>query len=101
MTGAKHVAVQASAATGARACPGSLTPYLPRNILARPMDRLAIVSECRQQAAHCLTRAEMASDKRVQALLVSMALIWAKLADEAEGIERTRLGVGDDDTALH
>jgi hypothetical protein len=37
----------------------------------------------------------------VQALLVSMALIWAKLADEAEQIERTRLGAADDDTVLH
>jgi hypothetical protein len=63
------------------------------------MDRHAIVSECRQQAAHCRTRAETASDKRVRALLVSMALIWTKLAEEAEPIERTKLGVANDDTA--
>jgi hypothetical protein len=63
------------------------------------MDRQAIVSECRQQAAHCRTRAETASDKRVRALLVSMALIWTKLAEEAEPIERTKLGVANDDTA--
>ena len=46
------------------------------NILVRLMDRHAIVSECRQQAAHCRMRAETANDERVQALLVSMALIW-------------------------
>jgi hypothetical protein len=63
------------------------------------MDRHAIVSECRQQAAHCRTRAETASDERVRALLVSMALIWTKLAEEAEPIQRTKLGVANDDTA--
>jgi hypothetical protein len=52
------------------------------------MDSLAIVNECRQQAAHCRTRAETASDERVRALLVSMALIWTKLAEEAESIQR-------------
>src|SRR5262245_6817028 len=41
------------------------------------------VSECRQQAAHCRNRAETANDERVRALLISMALIWAKLAEEA------------------
>jgi hypothetical protein len=61
------------------------------------MDRLAIVNECLQQAAHCRTRAETASDKRVRALLVSMALIWTKLAEEAEPIQRTN--VANDDTA--
>jgi len=78
--------------------PHTLTPHLPRHILARLMDRLAIVSECRQQAAYCRTRAETASDERVRALLVSMALIWTKLAEEAS-IQRTKLGVADDDTA--
>jgi hypothetical protein len=63
------------------------------------MDSLAIVNECRQQAAHCRTRAETASDERVRALLVSMALIWTKLAEEAEPIQRTKLGVANDDTA--
>jgi hypothetical protein len=63
------------------------------------MDSLAIVNECRQQAAHCRTRAETASDERVRALLVSMALIWTKLAEEAESIQRTKLGVANDDTA--
>jgi hypothetical protein len=79
--------------------PGSLTHHLGRHILARLMDRHAIVSECRQQAAHCRTRAETASDKRVRSLLLSMALIWTKLAEEAEPIERTKLGVANDDTA--
>ena len=73
--------------------------HLPRHILARPMDRHAIVSECRQQAAHCRTRAETASDEGVRLVLVSMALIWTKLAEEAEPIERTKLGVANDDTA--
>jgi hypothetical protein len=63
------------------------------------MDRHAIVSECRQQAAHCRTRAETANDERVQALLVSMALIWTKLAEEAEPIQRTKRGVANDDTS--
>ena len=76
------------------ACAGSLTPYLTRHILAQLMDRLAITSECQ----HARKRR---SDERVQALLVSMALIWAKLAGGAEQIERTRLGATDDDTALH
>jgi hypothetical protein len=79
--------------------PGSLTPHLGRHILARLMDRHAIVSECRQQAAHCRARAETASDERVSALLVSMALIWTKLAEEAEPIQRTKRGVANDDTA--
>jgi hypothetical protein len=35
----------------------------------------------------------------VRALLVSMALIWTKLAEEAEPIQRTKLGVANDDTA--
>ena len=34
-------------------------------------------------------------------MLVSMALIWARLADGAEQIGRTKLGVADDDIALH
>ena len=55
--------------------PSSLTPHLGRHILARLMDRHAIVSECRQQAAHRRTRAKTANDERVRALLVSMALI--------------------------
>jgi hypothetical protein len=63
------------------------------------MDSLAIVNECRQQAAHCRTRAETASDERVRPLLASMALIWTKLAEEAESIQRTKLGVANDDTA--
>src|SRR5215471_6182848 len=79
--------------------PSSLTPHLGRHILARLMDRHAIVSECRQQAAHCRTRAETANDERVRALLVSMALIWTKLAEEAEPIQRTKRGVANDDTA--
>src|SRR5262245_36230143 len=63
------------------------------------MDRHAIVSECRQQAAHCRTRAETVSDERVRALLISMALIWTKLAEEAEPIQRTKRGVANDHTA--
>jgi hypothetical protein len=42
---------------------------------------------------------ETASDERVLALLVSMALIWTKLAEEAESIQHTKLGVANDDTA--
>src|SRR5262249_9855003 len=57
------------------------------------------VSECRQPAAHCRTRAKTANDERVRALLVSMALIWTKLAEEAEPIQRTKRGVANDDTA--
>ena len=52
-------------------------------------------------AARPQNRVETASNERVQALLVSMALIWARLADEAEQIEHTKLGVADDDIALH
>jgi len=35
----------------------------------------------------------------VRALLISMALIWTKLAEEAEPIQRTKHGVVNDDTA--
>jgi hypothetical protein len=70
--------------------PGSLTPHLPHRILARLMDRLAVVSECRQQAADCRARAEAAIEERMRSLLVSMALIWTKLAEEAEQIGRIR-----------
>jgi hypothetical protein len=92
-------ALRSSGRSCSWASPGSLTPRLGRHILARLMDRHAIVSECRQQAAHCRTRAETASDERVRALLVSMALIWTKLAEEAEPIQRTMRGVANDDTA--
>jgi hypothetical protein len=63
------------------------------------MDRLAIVNECLQQAAHCRTRAETASDEGVRLVLVSMALIWTKLAEEAKRIRRTNHGVANDNTA--
>jgi hypothetical protein len=70
--------------------PGSLTPHLPRRILARPMDRPAVVSDRRQQAADCRARAEAAMEERIRSLLVSMALIWTKPAEEAEQIGRIR-----------
>jgi len=70
--------------------PGSLTPHLPRRILARPMDRPAVVSDRRQQAADCRARAEAAMEERIRSLLVSMALIWTKPAEEAEQIGRLR-----------
>jgi len=63
-----------------------LTPHLPRRILARPMDRPAVVSDRRQQAADCRARAEAAMEERIRSLLVSMALIWTKPAEEAEQI---------------
>src|SRR5262249_57393913 len=63
------------------------------------MDCHAIVSECRQQTPHGRMRAETASDERVRVLLGSMALIWTKLAEEAEPIQRTKRGVANDDTA--
>src|SRR5262245_30129677 len=89
---------------------GAMGPRLPReklqlappsttSLLARLMDRHAIVSGCRQQAAHRRTRAKTANDERVRALLVSMALIWTKLAEEAEPIQRTKRGAANDDTA--
>jgi hypothetical protein len=67
-----------------------LTPHLPRRILARLKNRLAVVSEYRQQTAGCRARAQAAIDERMRSLLVSMALIWTKLAEEAEQIERMR-----------
>ena len=70
--------------------PGSLTPHLPHRILARLMDRPAVVSDCRQQAAGCRARAEAAMEESMRSLLVSMALIWTKPAEEAEQIGRIR-----------
>jgi len=67
-----------------------LTPHLPRRILAWLKDRLAVVSEHRQQAAGGRARAQAAIDERMRSLLVSIALIWTKLAEEAEQIERMR-----------
>jgi hypothetical protein len=48
------------------------------------MGRLVTPSEYRQQAAHCRKRAETVRDERVRAVLVSMAEMWIKLAEEAE-----------------
>jgi hypothetical protein len=41
-------------------------------------------TECRQHAAHCRQRAETVRDDRVRAMLVSMAHMWIKLAEEAK-----------------
>jgi hypothetical protein len=65
-----------------------LTPHLPRRILARLKDSLAVISHNRPQAAGCRARAQAAIDERTRSLLVSMALIWTQLAEEAEQIER-------------
>jgi hypothetical protein len=54
------------------------------------MDRLAVVSECRQQAAHCRTRAATASDAGVPALLLTMAEMCTKLAEETERVQRAK-----------
>jgi hypothetical protein len=51
------------------------------------MDCLATVSECRQQDAHCRTRAETATDEEVRALWVSMAQTWTKLAQATERLQ--------------
>jgi hypothetical protein len=51
------------------------------------MDRLATASECRAQAAHCRMLADAATDERVRALLVSMAQMWTKLAEETERLQ--------------
>jgi hypothetical protein len=83
LTAGKHSQRHSALQRGA----GSLTPHLGRHILARLMDCHAIVSECRQQTPHGRMRAETASE-RVRALLLSMALIWTKLAEEAEPIQR-------------
>jgi hypothetical protein len=48
------------------------------------MDGRATANECRQQAAYCRKGAETVTDERVRAMLVSMAQMWIKLADEAE-----------------
>jgi hypothetical protein len=48
------------------------------------VDRRTTSTECRQQAAHCRKRAETVMDERVRAVLVSMAQMWIKLAEEAE-----------------
>ena len=54
------------------------------------MDRPAVVSDCRQQAADWRARAEAAMEESMRSLLVSMALIWTKPAEEAEQIGRIR-----------
>jgi len=69
---------------------GSLTPHLPHRILARLMDRPAVVSDCRQQATECRARAEAAMEERMRSLLVLMALIWTRPAEESEQIGRIR-----------
>jgi hypothetical protein len=58
------------------------------------MDSLAIV---RVPTASCALPHARGNGER--ALLVSMALIWTTLAEEAESIQRTKLGVANDDTA--
>ena len=79
---------------GEASCPrsslGSLTPHLAHRILVRLMDRLAVVSECRQPDADCRARADATIDERMRSLLVSTALIWTELSEEAEQIGRIR-----------
>jgi hypothetical protein len=67
-----------------------LTPHLPRRILALLKEPLAVVTEYRRQAADCRTHAQAEIDARMRSLLVSMALISTKPAQEAERIERSR-----------
>ena len=92
--GTNHPAARADyrEAKGPWASPRQLDAPTCRLTSSRgPMDRLGIANECRQQASYCRTRAETASDEKVRALLVSMALIWTKLTEEAERIRRTKL----------
>jgi hypothetical protein len=52
------------------------------------MDRLATPSECWEQAALCRTRADAAADDRLQAVWISMAQIWTRLATHRERLQR-------------
>jgi len=52
------------------------------------MDRFATPSECWEQVALCRTRAAAASDERLRAVWISMALIWTKLAAHKERLQR-------------
>jgi hypothetical protein len=56
-------------------------PFLGLGLI---MHRLATPSECRQQATHCRTRADTATDERVRALWISMAQMWTKLGDRLQ-----------------
>jgi hypothetical protein len=49
-----------------------------------------MLRECQQQAEQCRTRAERVSDQGVRALLVSMAQVWSKLAEEVERSQRSK-----------
>ena len=51
------------------------------------MDRFATPSECWEQAALCRTRADAATDERLRAVWISMALIWTKLAAHKERLQ--------------
>ena len=45
---------------------------------------MELSGDCRQLAAHCRQLAATTADERTRALLVSMAEMWTKLAEETE-----------------